>query len=124
MYRRYCICKLKYEFVVYCTCILKNIDKCLIHIQFQLFITVMDRLRLNLKSVDELQPDLRDLADTMNRLSILPADFEGKEKVGEWLGTLNSMQASDQLSDSQVRQLLFDLESSYSAFNKMLHNSS
>lgn len=84
----------------------------------------MDRLRLNLKSVDELQPDLRDLADTMNRLSILPADFEGKEKVGEWLGTLNSMQASDQLSDSQVRQLLFDLESSYSAFNKMLHNSS
>ncbi|XP_044746274.1 vacuolar protein sorting-associated protein 28 homolog [Coccinella septempunctata] len=99
-----------------------NTSKCIADI-VSLFITVMDRLRLNLKSVDELQPDLRDLADTMNRLSILPADFEGKEKVGEWLATLNSMQASDQLSDAQVRQLLFDLESSYSAFNKMLHNS-
>lgn len=89
----------------------------------QLFITIMDKLRLEIKAMDELHPDLRDLMDTMNRLSILPSDFEGKQKVSEWLGVLNSMQASDELSETQVRQLIFDLESSYNAFNKILHHS-
>ena len=73
--------------------------------------------------MDQLHPDLRDLMDTMNRLSILPTDFEGKQKVGHWLTVLNSMQASDELSDSQVRQFIFDLEASFSEFNKLLHNS-
>lgn len=82
----------------------------------------MDKLRLEIRAMDDLHPDLRDLVDTMNRLSILPSDFEGKQKVAEWLATLNSMQASDELSESQVRQLLFDLESSYASFNKVLHN--
>lgn len=84
----------------------------------------MDKLRLEIRAMDDLHPELRDLVDTMNRLSILPSDFEGKQKVAEWLATLNSMQASDELSESQVRQLLFDLESSYAAFNKVLHNTS
>lgn len=88
----------------------------------QLFITLMDKLRLEIRAMDDLHPELRDLVDTMNRLSILPSDFEGKQKVGEWLNTLNSMQASDELSESQARQFLFDLESSYAAFNKILHN--
>lgn len=84
----------------------------------------MDRLRLEIRAMDELHPEIRDLVDTMNRLSILPSDFDGKQKMGEWLNTLNAMQASDELSEAQVRQLLFDLESSYAAFNKVLHNSS
>lgn len=84
----------------------------------------MDRLRLEIRAMDELHPEIRDLVDTMNRLSILPSDFEGKQKMGEWLNTLNAMQASDELSEAQVRQLLFDLESSYAAFNKILHNTS
>lgn len=78
---------------------------------------------MDIKAMDDLHPELRDLVDTMNRLSILPSDFEGKQKVAEWLNTLNNMQASDELSESQIRQLLFDLESSYAAFNKLLHNS-
>lgn len=73
--------------------------------------------------MDELHPELRDLVDTMNRLSIIPESFEGKIKVKSWLDTLNSMQASDELSEDQVRQLLFDLESAYSAFNNLLHSS-
>lgn len=84
----------------------------------------MDKLRLEIRAMDELHPELSDLVDTMNRLSILPADFEGKQKVTEWLATLNSMQASDELSESQVRQLLFDLDSAFNAFNKILHNTS
>ncbi|XP_018325041.1 vacuolar protein sorting-associated protein 28 homolog [Agrilus planipennis] len=97
-----------------------NTSKCIADI-VSLFITLMDKLRLQIKAMDDLHPELRDLVDTMNRLSILPAEYEGKQKVAEWLATLNSMQASDELSDSQVRQLLFDLEAAYSEFNKVLH---
>ena len=82
----------------------------------------MDKLRLEIKAMDELQPDMRDLSETMGRLSLVPSQFEGKKKLDEWLATLDAMQASDELSESQVRQLLFDLESSYNAFNKLLHN--
>lgn len=83
----------------------------------------MDKLQLQIKAMDQLHPDLRDLVDTMNRLSILPSDFSSKEKIAEWLQVLDNMSASDELSDTQARQLIFDLETSYSAFNKILHNS-
>jgi ESCRT-I complex subunit VPS28 len=99
-----------------------NTSKCIADI-VSLFITIMDKLRLGIKAMDELHPELRDLVDTMNRLSIIPENFEGKVKVKTWLETLNSMQASDELSDDQVRQFLFDLESAYSAFNNLLHQS-
>lgn len=98
-----------------------NTSKCIADI-VSLFITIMDKLRLEIKAMDELHPELRDLVDTMNRLSLIPENFEGKEKVRSWLNTLNSMQAADELSESQVRQLLFDLESAFSAFNNLLHN--
>lgn len=99
-----------------------NTSKCIADI-VSLFITIMDKLRLGIKAMDELHPELRDLVDTMNRLSIIPDNFEGKDKVKTWLETLNSMQASDELSEDQVRQFLFDLESAYSAFNNLLHQS-
>ncbi|PSN39808.1 Vacuolar protein sorting-associated protein 28 [Blattella germanica] len=98
-----------------------NTSKCIADI-VSLFITIMDKLRLEIKAMDELHPDLRDLMDTMNRLSLLPSEFEGKQKVADWLNTLSGMQASDELSETQVRQLIFDLESSYNAFNKLLHS--
>lgn len=97
-----------------------NTSKCIADI-VSLFITLMDKLRLEIKAMDELHPDLRDLVDSMNRLALIPESFEGKEKVATWLATLNSMQASDELTESQVRQLVFDLESSYAAFNNLLH---
>ncbi|CAH8640101.1 unnamed protein product [Schistosoma curassoni] len=49
-----------------------------------LFITIMDKLRLDIRAVDELHPDLRELYETLYRLSILPADFEGKDRVKAW----------------------------------------
>ncbi|XP_055387079.1 vacuolar protein sorting-associated protein 28 homolog [Condylostylus longicornis] len=97
-----------------------NTSKCIADI-VSLFITIMDKLRLKIRTMDELHFELKDLVDTMNRLSLIPEDFEAKAKVENWLATLNEMQASDELSDAQVRQFLFDLESSYAAFNKLLH---
>ena len=46
-----------------------------------LFITLMDKLRLGISANDELQPDLVDLLDNMSRLSMIPQDFEGRNKV-------------------------------------------
>ncbi|XP_045865785.1 vacuolar protein sorting-associated protein 28 homolog isoform X2 [Meles meles] len=89
--------------------------------KFRLFITVMDKLRLEIRAMDEIQPDLRELMETMHRMSHLPPDFEGRQTVSQWLQTLSGMSASDELDDSQVRQLLFDLESAYNAFNRFLH---
>ncbi|VDO94334.1 unnamed protein product [Schistosoma margrebowiei] len=86
-----------------------------------LFITIMDKLRLDIRAVDELHPDLRELYETLYRLSILPADFEGKDRVKAWLDKMDQMQASDELSEAEVRQMLFDLDSGYNAFNRTLH---
>ncbi|CAH8640515.1 unnamed protein product [Schistosoma margrebowiei] len=87
-----------------------------------LFITIMDKLRLDIRAVDELHPDLRELYETLYRLSILPADFEGKDRVKAWLDKMDQMQASDELSEAEVRQMLFDLDSGYNAFNRTLHS--
>lgn len=60
--------------------------------------------------------------DTMNSLSSLPEDFDGKVKVNHWYETLSSMKASDELTDEQVRQMLFDLEQAYNSFNRSLQH--
>jgi len=99
-----------------------NTSKCIADI-VSLFITILDKLRLEIKSMDELQPDLRELHETMCRLTLVPSDFDGKQKVYEWLQTMSRMAASDELTESQVRQLIFDLESAYSGFNRLLHES-
>ncbi|XP_034150643.1 vacuolar protein sorting-associated protein 28 homolog [Esox lucius] len=99
-----------------------NLNRCIADI-VSLFITVMDKLRLEIRAMDEIQPDLRELMETINRMSNMPPDNEAKDKVSLWLTTLSSMSASDELDDSQVRQMLFDLESAYNAFNRFLHSS-
>merc|ERR1711916_304203 len=65
------------------------------------FITAMDTLKDNLTG--------------LNAIPTLAPDFEGKTKIKQWLTQLNQMSASDDLSDTQLRQLLFDLEQSYDA---------
>lgn len=97
-----------------------NINKFIADI-VSLFITLMDKLRLDIKATDEIHPDVRDLVDNINRLSLIPENWDGKDRVGNWLNIFASMQASDELSEIQVRQLLFDLETSYASFSNLLH---
>ncbi|KAK9068942.1 hypothetical protein SSX86_013058 [Deinandra increscens subsp. villosa] len=82
----------------------------------QNFITAMDSLKLNMTAVDQVFPLLSDLSGSLNKLSILPPDFEGKTKMKEWIGRLAKMAAADELTEQQARQLHFDLESSYNSF--------
>ncbi|KAG2221564.1 hypothetical protein INT45_002578 [Circinella minor] len=84
------------------------------------FITVMDTLRLNRHAVDELHPILADLIQSLNNVPGLPADFEGRSKVRQWLITLNAMKASDEITDEQARQMLFEMEQSHTEFYRLL----
>ncbi|TYJ31788.1 hypothetical protein E1A91_A06G223800v1 [Gossypium mustelinum] len=90
----------------------------------QNFITAMDSLKLNMVAVDQLHPLLTDLSLSLNKLSILPVDFEGKMKVSQWILMLSKMEAADELKAEQARQLHFDLESSYNLFMAVLPNRS
>ena len=96
-----------------------NLSKSIFEI-VSLFITVMDRLRLDIRAMDELHPDIKELYETMSRMSSLPTNFEGRQRVQKWLDVLNSMQASDELSEDQVRQMVFDFESAYNDFNRFV----
>ncbi|XP_011043276.1 PREDICTED: vacuolar protein sorting-associated protein 28 homolog 1-like [Populus euphratica] len=82
----------------------------------QNFITAMDSLKLNMVAVDQVHPLLSDLSASLNKLSILPSDFEGKTKMKEWILRFSKMGAADELTEQQARQLHFDLESSYNSF--------
>merc|ERR1719228_1501835 len=75
-----------------------------------LFITATDALKLGHRSMDDLHAELKDLAENLSRLSLLPVDWQGRAKLVSWLDTLSTMQASDELDESQARQLSFDLE--------------
>jgi len=88
----------------------------------QNFITAMDSLKLNMLAVDQVFPLLSDLSSSLNKLSILPPDFEGKTRMKEWLDRLSTMGASEELTEPQARQLHFDLESSYNSFMAALPN--
>lgn len=72
----------------------------------------------------QVYPLLSDLVSSMNRVPQLPPDFEGKVKGKDWISRLTKMSASDELNEGQARQLLFDLESSYTAFMNSLPKSS
>eukprot|EP00818_Percolomonas_sp_WS_P004164 CAMPEP_0117444416 /NCGR_PEP_ID=MMETSP0759-20121206/5230_1 /TAXON_ID=63605 /ORGANISM="Percolomonas cosmopolitus, Strain WS" /LENGTH=256 /DNA_ID=CAMNT_0005236483 /DNA_START=92 /DNA_END=862 /DNA_ORIENTATION=+ len=80
----------------------------------QHFITAMDSLRLNMRSVDELQPLMKVLVEALNKQSMI--EFPAKRKMLDWLRDLNGMRASDELDEHQVRQLLHDLDNAYNEY--------
>ncbi|KAI9313151.1 vacuolar protein sorting-associated [Dichotomocladium elegans] len=84
------------------------------------FVTLMDSLRLNRRAADDLHPILADLIQSLNNVPGLPADFEGRAKVRQWLIILNSMKASDEISEDQARQMLFEIEQSHNEFYRLL----
>ena len=82
----------------------------------QYFITAMDALKLEQRAVDEVQPLITDLMNALTKIRGLPADFEGLRKLRLWLEILNNKRAVDNIDENDARQLIFDLDSSYSAF--------
>jgi ESCRT-I complex subunit VPS28 len=86
----------------------------------QHFITTMDAVKLEQRAVDELQPLLSDLMDSLTKLPETPNDFEPNRKVKIWLQKLNTMRAIDEIDDDDSRQLYHDLDSAYAEFTRYL----
>lgn len=79
------------------------------------FITTMDGLKLGYKAKDQLHPLLSELMTSVNRVTNA-ADFDGRAKIVQWLIKLNQMKVNEELSEEDVRQLLFDLDNAYKSF--------
>jgi len=84
------------------------------------FITAMDMIKLEIVQVDQLYGIIKDLMDNLRRLSLLPPDWGGKEKIAKWHEKLSGMGASDELDETDSRQLSFDLDNTYNDFQKIL----
>jgi ESCRT-I complex subunit VPS28 len=92
----------------------------------QYFITLMDTLKLEMKSVDQIYPQLTEVVNSINRIfsTVTEIDRKYPEKkiLINWLSTLNSMKADDDLDESQTRQLSFDLDRAYNKFHQVLED--
>ncbi|CAL2028514.1 hypothetical protein CAEBREN_31896 [Caenorhabditis brenneri] len=86
----------------------------------ELFITFLDSLRLNTRAVDDLHPGLDDLYTAINKTSRVPIDATVSDKVKKWHDRLSTMAASDEISDDDARQMIFDIEQAYQSFSKAL----
>ncbi|EJW74062.1 hypothetical protein WUBG_15029 [Wuchereria bancrofti] len=53
----------------------------------------------------------------------LPDNFDAKLKVMQWHEKLKNMGASEEVTDEDARQMIFDLETAYNSFTRFLHNS-
>jgi ESCRT-I complex subunit VPS28 len=89
----------------------------------QHFITTMDAVKLEQRAVDELQPLLSDLMDSLTRLPETPNDFDPNRKIQKWLEKLNAMRAVDEIDEEDSRQLYHDLDSAYAEFTRYLKRS-
>ncbi|GHJ84830.1 hypothetical protein NliqN6_1232 [Naganishia liquefaciens] len=85
----------------------------------QSFITFMDALKLNLKAKDQLHPFLTELMTSYSRFKG-SQEWEGRGKILHWLIELNGMKASDEITEEQSRQMLFDIENAYNEFFRSL----
>ncbi|KAI0272538.1 vacuolar protein sorting-associated protein 28 [Gloeopeniophorella convolvens] len=85
----------------------------------QSFITFMDALKLRLRAKDQLHPILQELVTGYARFKG-SKDWEGRSKMVGWLITLNGMKASEEITEEQSRQLLFDVDHAYAEFFRSL----
>lgn len=82
------------------------------------FITVMDALKLNYKTREQLHPLMAELLLSINRVT--SNDFENRSKLVEWIVKINKLHKDEQLSDADSQQLLYSLESAYKSFYTLL----
>jgi len=84
----------------------------------ELFITLLDAIKLGMVSKDQLHPLLVETIQAVNKVTSV--EFEGKEKIVRWLITLNQMRAAEELNDDQARDFQYDMESAYHGFKTTL----
>lgn len=84
----------------------------------QNFITFLDALQIGLAAKDSLHPLLSDIIGSVNAIS--SNDFNGRASIIQWLIILNQMKAAEDITQDQVRQLKFDIQTAYDGFKETL----
>lgn len=98
------------------------------------FITIMDAIKLNYRTKDQLHPLLAELLLSINRVTPLQRNNtqgdqdtagsqsgEGnKKKLVEWIVKINKMKIDQELDDKDAKELLFDLDVAYKNFYSLL----
>ena len=74
------------------------------------FIAPIDVLALDIKSVDDLLPPLRDVQQALQAYPNLPADYQGLPTVTVWVNKMSTMKAHEEISEEDARQLKFELD--------------
>ena len=78
----------------------------------------MDALKLNYNAKDQLHPLLAELLISINRVT--RDDFENRSKLIDWIVRINKLSIGDTLTETQIRELLFDLELAYKSIYALL----
>mmetsp|Transcript_10390 Transcript_10390/g.18954 ORF Transcript_10390/g.18954 Transcript_10390/m.18954 type:complete len:130 (+) Transcript_10390:10-399(+) len=99
--------------------VLDSADQKFVFEAVQAFITTQNCLQLDMRDVDQLHPNLSDLMVSLNKVKKLPQDHISRVKVKEWLEKLNQKPASYRLTDEELRQMSFDLQTAYDHWHRM-----
>lgn len=84
----------------------------------QKLITAIDVVSMDMKSVDQIAPYIRDIQVALSAFPNLPHDFKGSIIIKKWLDYFQGKQAADELADSDARQLKMELERVMNHFNE------
>jgi ESCRT-I complex subunit VPS28 len=83
-------------------------------------ISALDIVSMGIASVDQLTPYVRDILTALNNYPNLPATFSGTQTIRKQIDILAQKQATDDLSENELRQLKFDIENVMNQFNELL----
>jgi ESCRT-I complex subunit VPS28 len=63
-------------------------------------------------------PYIRDIQVALNNYPNLPSDFQGTSIIKKWVDLLHGKQATDELTEQELRQVKFDIENVMNQFNE------
>ncbi len=84
----------------------------------QKIISAIDVIALNINSVDQLFPYVRDIMMALGQYPNPPASFTGLATIKRWVDFFQAKQAHDMLTEQELRQLKFDIENTMNSFNE------
>jgi len=79
----------------------------------QSFITILDAIKIDYKTVEQLFFILTNLIDNIKQ-----CEFNDYEKLKEWHVKLTNMKVEEELNKDELKQFSFDIENCYNNFYK------
>ena len=85
-------------------------------------INAIDLLQLECDDVHQVCVAVVDIQNALAKYPNISQQDECVIKIGQWASILKEKQATDQISENELKQLKMDLETSYQSFHKILNN--